>query len=313
MVSRILKILGFYNKHNIGDEAYKLVFPKLFNNQLQFTDKDNADILGGGDVLTHHYLSQIKQPICALSVTASEDISKYKHLIKHVIVRDFQSLKFLNEQGIITSYCPDITFLLQPNNNRYLLEKYFKQDKRDLYQKVICVVLNSHLFLRGKTSTEDFINVEKVLIDLAKIMDNTNASFIFLPFCTSMPVDDRIINSYVSLKLKYWQKTIIVYDRLNVQDTLNIINSCDAVISTRLHSSIFSCICQKPFLDITHNHKNKYFLETIERQNWSINIEEFNFNNGKKLLDSLIDIPNDVNLNIIRNQIFKEMADVCVL
>lgn len=305
MDSRVLKVLGFYHKQNIGDEAYKLVFPKLFPKyKLEFLDNGDADILGGGDVLTKHYLSQIKKPIHAISVSASEDIREYKHLIKYAIVRDYHSLNILKEQKIPASYVPDITFLLNPAS--ISLDDYFTD--RHKYKKVISVFLNSYLLERMNNYRQDHLTIEKMLTDLARVADDTNASFLFLSCCTSMPYDDRVINAYLQSKLKFWQKTNVVYHPLSPQEILNIINSSDAIISTRLHSSVFATLCQKPFLDILHNHKNPAFLETIN-YNKSITLDEFNYKDCKRILDDILENkPSLPDLNIMRNQIFKEVA-----
>ncbi|NIQ15589.1 MAG: hypothetical protein GTO02_14685, partial [Candidatus Dadabacteria bacterium] len=52
----MIHVLGWYGHDNVGDEAYKLAFPKLFkNNKFVFGEiikgKPEKIILGGGDVL----------------------------------------------------------------------------------------------------------------------------------------------------------------------------------------------------------------------------------------------------------------------
>jgi polysaccharide pyruvyl transferase WcaK-like protein len=80
----------------------------------------------------------------------------------------------------------------------------------------------------------------------------------------------------------------MIYNELDVQETLDIISASDAVVSTRLHSSIFSCATETPFLDITHSHKNKYFLETIKYEKASVGYEDFNIAKAKLILKNAI-------------------------
>src|SRR5207249_4018803 len=105
----------------------------------------------------------------------------------------------------------------------------------------------------------DFVDFTKFSYDLAWVSDNTACSFVFMPFGTEMPHDDRTSNAFVSSRIKFWQKNSVIYDKLTVQETLDLVSACDAMISTRLHSSIFSVLAGVPLLDVTHNHKNKWF------------------------------------------------------
>ena len=60
-----------------------------------------------------------------------------------------------------------------------------------------------------------------------------------------MPWDDRVSNGMVASFCKFWKKNVVLYDELEVQDALDIISAADVVISSRLHSTIFSCFRQQ--------------------------------------------------------------------
>ena len=47
-----------------------------------------------------------------------------------------------------------------------------------------------------------------------------------------------------------------------------MIAACDVVISSRLHSMIFSTIAGVPFIDLTHHDKTRYYMKTMD-VNWS--------------------------------------------
>lgn len=76
-LSLSLKVVGYYNHYNIGDEQYKTSFTQLFNQYLplgvdykidfvgcdslshySFSDTD-VIVVGGGDVLNDYFLDQI--------------------------------------------------------------------------------------------------------------------------------------------------------------------------------------------------------------------------------------------------------------
>ena len=56
--------------------------------------------------------------------------------------------------------------------------------------------------------------------------------------------------------------TIVPY-LSNVQETWNEISSCNLMISTRLHASIFACYAQVPFFLIEYHEKCSDFLSDV--------------------------------------------------
>ena len=63
-------VLGWYGKHNIGDESYKLAIPKLFPEaSVTFSDyidkklieKNDQFIMGGGDIISPKFLQEFNK------------------------------------------------------------------------------------------------------------------------------------------------------------------------------------------------------------------------------------------------------------
>jgi polysaccharide pyruvyl transferase WcaK-like protein len=315
-LNHLVNVVGWYNSNNIGDESYKLSFPKVFSNySFRFSHKPienlKSYILGGGDILSASYIKDFKifenKSIFSASFSAQQDLSGFKN----IFLRDNRSIKLALSLGYNAQYCPDFAFILDYNveNGKALIKKLFKN--ADLYTKVIVVVVNGYLLPtnRNLTETIDFL---KFYADLAKVVDNTSASFIFLPFGYSLPADDRVSNSFIASKCKFHQKNVIIYEEIGVQDTLDIIAASDAVISTRLHSTIFSCVTATPFLDITHNHKNSAFLETNNLEKYSIKYNNFNFDSCIERLHSIINsnnITEELNMfSLQQKQLIKSMT-----
>lgn len=280
-------ILGWYNHHNIGDESYKITFSKFFNQKYDLYFNDNQDhyhdflVIGGGDIFSGSFTEAIIQspkPSLAISVTLPlEPNQTALNKLHKILVRDSISYNLIKDMNN-SYFCPDLGFLLESNKycGKQLIKKYFEFEKRDLYKNVITVITNSHLIAKPHDELPKDILFKNFSLKLAQICDTTNASFLFLPFSTQMPWDDRISNSIVANQCKFWKKNLVIYDRLSVQDTLDIIGASNAIISMRLHSSIFSCVSSVPFIDITHNHKNKRLLNDLDLLDLSIDYKNIN-------------------------------------
>lgn len=285
-------VLGWYNHGNIGDEAYKIAFPKIFPNQkFTFTDvlPNNCErvFLGGGDVLQKYFLDQLKQtkaPKYAMSINMK--CNETRHYID------------MFDKMFIRNICPstdklfpvaDFAFVLEPNFERgkELIKKMFQQHKAELYEKVIVIVMNAYLCSDEATLARDHITFDKVCYDLARIMDNTQASFLLLPFGNGFPHNDRLANSALYAKCKFWKKNVILYNELSVQNTLDVVSAANMLIGTRLHASIFACIGGTPFIDLTHHDKTQLFLESINKD-WGVNYWNFNTERLKILMTDFL-------------------------
>lgn len=283
-------ILGWFGHHNIGDEQYKSSFVKLFpQHHLTFTDvikashleKCEAIILGGGNVIRTGFLDQLKKinkKIDIYAMSAGIEEPQDLRIFKKVYGRDRQTLELAAQQGVPHEWMPDIALTMTPNKQNGLdwIKQGFANETQDLYSKVVTVIVNGYM-VNGQLGqlARDAFSFLKFSYDFARVLDETSASFIFLPFGTQIPYDDRVANTWVAAKCKYWKKNLLVYDRLSPQTTLDIIAASDAVISSRLHSSIFSFVGGTPFVDITHHSKNALFLEMINQQQNSVNFWNF--------------------------------------
>lgn len=309
-----ISVLGFYNKKNLGDESYKISIPLLFPEyKFKFSDDANnlsgCDILfiGGGDVLHEPILKQIigwKVKKIALSVTVTE--SSCFDLIKKldkVFVRDLKSLKVLRDHDIRGSYLPEFGLILfgnKDNGNKILRDKLSIRKGR-----VIPVIMNAHL-ISGSPDifARDFINFHKVCYDFASVIDETDASFVFIPFSIKEPWNDLVPNYWLSSKCKWYNKNLIISTN-EIQDTLDIFAASDLIISQRFHSTIFAISNKKPFIDITHHDKNLGFLETMGLTERSINYWRFDIDKMKNLINKPINLDSILQeqLNLLKKEL----------
>jgi hypothetical protein len=163
-----IHVLGWYDtptsatlKMNIGDESYKLSFPKLFpEHEFVFCDtlkgiEPETVILGGGDVLYPSFINQIKTSKAKQKYAFSVNINNndYLSLFDRVISRNYYDN---------VEYCPDFAFALEANKERgkTIINNLFEQHKCELYENVIVLVMNNYLATKENSLSRDHINFE---------------------------------------------------------------------------------------------------------------------------------------------------------
>lgn len=309
----LINVVGWYDKNNIGDESYKIGFRKLWHtHDFKFTDSPIPDadsyIMGGGDIvcptLLDKFVSIKNKHLLSVSFPVHAD-KKAVSSFKNIWVRDEYSSQNASALDLKHDTVPDVAFMLEPDpkKGRRIISERFASENRDLYSTKIIVVINAHISSSHDSLAYKYANFEHFSWQLANFCDHYPASFVFVPFGTSSPWDDRFAISNVASKCKFWKKNYVFYDRLSVQDTLNMVSGADMAISTRLHSSIFSTIGATPFVDILHNHKNPNFLKSIGKSNYGISYGSFNKEELRKKLDYLsLNLKTEANsLREIRN------------
>lgn len=298
-------ILGWYNHENVGDEAYKIAFPKLFKtDKFTFGEEIKGNpstiVLGGGDVLRPTFFNKLtafpNTKKYAMSVNLrKEDLEPKLDQFEKVFSRNYVDHKLSKVQ-----FCPDFAFALEANahHGKELVKQIFNKNNSDLYSNLIIIVMNSFLCKREKSLARDYIAFDKICYDLGKLMDNTPASFLLVPFGNGFPENDRVSNAFLYANSKFWKKNVLLFDKLSVQDTLDIFAAADAAISTRLHSGIFSTIAGTPFLDLCHHSKSSLYMEFIGKQDWCLNFWHFDYFKAITMIKEFL-----ANKEFYRNQV----------
>lgn len=300
-------VYGWYGKDNIGDESYKLSFPRLFtNHELTFTEKltdelvagHDAIILGGGNILNKHHLNRLKPyagkvPMVAFSVGHTDDIEfSDLGMFSQIFVRDFKALSRLRAQDVTCCYCPDAAFSFEPDveRGRMIMHRLISEEVIDPQKNTVGVIINGHLAGHGQEGLgRDMFRFQTFAYDMANILDRLDVNCIFLSMMARPPWDDRTAGGWVSSRCRRWNKNVVIYDRWGVQDTLDVMSALDAVVSTRLHSSIFATLSGVPFIDIWHHDKNLSYLETVGRLGWAIPFWDFSRERTHELLSGLLE------------------------
>ena len=138
-------VLGYYNRKNLGDEYFKYIFNKIFEdhiisffepNKINFIPS-STDILicGGGDIITDYFTKHIiklkyeyektnnkKIPTFAMSIGITypneiiENNPYFLDIFDHIIVRSKHDYKLLSKRYNNISYLPDAIFIDKQHN-----------------------------------------------------------------------------------------------------------------------------------------------------------------------------------------------------
>lgn len=272
-------VYGWYGHGNIGDESYKLSFCHVWpEHQFTFSDKpdNNATydlcIIGGGDVVRPEALKATEKLLCpriALSVTITEQsLCEDLRKLKHIYVRDGKSAEVLRKYNYLNyTYLPDISTCLKGDKargNNVILKNYV-DNGLVLHSEVCVVIMNAHLMGTYDKKFYDRITFEKLVGDMASLMDKKATSFLFLPLSTKFPWDDRVSNGIVQSNVKKFNKNAVIYNPLSVQDTIDIIAASDLVITTRFHGLIFGIGNNISTVTLSFHDKFSGFCETINQ------------------------------------------------
>ncbi len=278
---RIL-VFGWYGHGNVGDESFKDGFLKVWKNRdFTFIDRVTDDVLstqaqydlciiGGGDIINEKNINQLKQITCkkiAMSVTiTANSLFKDIEILDYIYVRDLMSLKVLQDYGFKNcEYIPDIALCLKGDKDKgkVLIEELFKKSGSNQRKKVYTIVINAHLQGNSQTSHKNKNMFNKYVDDTVEVLDSTDASFLFLPYSTSLPWDDRVTNAWVNSHCKLYKKNCVIYDKLSVKDTLDIIAASDMIITSRFHGLIYGITHNIPTVTISFHDKTAGFANTI--------------------------------------------------
>lgn len=290
-----LKVIGYYNHSNIGDEQYKETFTKIFKEylkceyKLEFIECDkicnynfskrDIIILGGGDVLNQYFLDKINKKfkkgehlILAVSVGLPyiETLIKTNQLdiIDYIFLRTTVDLdlfkKYFFDNRIF--YLPDLSYLLieqseQNNEGLYQIEEHKKQGK-----KIVTFCLSRHIY--NKNYKQEYEKIIKCFSKLCSIFTTMNYHIVFLPFNTSLSNDhendiiihnDVLNNSFLCLN-----DVTFIDKQLKTNQVLDVLNNTDLCIAMRFHACLFSIYTHTPFLAIYTTRKIKNLVKEME-------------------------------------------------
>lgn len=296
-MSLSLKVIGYYNHQNAGDEQYKETFVKLFDTYLRseyiidFLDCDKIHeydfkkhdiiILGGGDVLNNYFLDKINKRfkrgehlILAVSVglpyietlikTNKMDIIDYIFLRTKVDLDLFK--KYFFEDRIF--YLPDLSYILTNetcslDENDNIIQEI--QQLKNNGKKIIAFCLSRHIY--NKRREKEYYEIVKCFAEFSKYLIDLNYHIVFLPFNTSnvnFNHNDIFIHNDVRNFLIQKTNYIFIEKQLRSINILKILELSDMCIAMRFHAVLFSFYTHTPVIPIYTTRKIKNLVKEFK-------------------------------------------------
>lgn len=271
-----LSIVGWYGKNNVGDEAFRTVFRKFFQQQIlefvtppQLCSAFDALILGGGAVASPFYLEKLPTgPKYAIGIDLayeSEADLLAKYDFKSIYVRTKTDKFSLQNKVSCPVYdMPDLAFYLKPLNNT--TSKYKKHTTRKTVGVLVTDYVNPAIDrpydLFGERSWDFKFKLAAELDNLWK----EGYEVLLIPCSTGGYGDDRRINFDLAAFMKYPPTNIL--ETLLPQEMIDLISGCDFTICQRFHAHIFSIIANVPFVSVELTRKVKLLLQENNLSHW---------------------------------------------
>lgn len=315
-------IIGYYDRSNLGDESYKITFPKYFpnfnftfisiddckNKLSSFYDDFDGIIVGGGDLFNDyfyniydHILEHFKKIKIAVSVGIPFSPNfKYLRHFDHVFIRNYEDLRSVQKMIGSTKvhFMPDLAFTLTVPKHIHPVDNCKKK----------CGV-----FLINNLIKFPFVvsNLEKLLLLISNDYD-----LIFYRFnYSNNSDDDQFINNLISRNLidKYHVPIIVDNQQYTVDCMLESISRLDFAICLRFHSHIFCMLNDVPFMSISSTKKTKSLMNYAKLSNYQYCIKLNGYGTPVGCnLDDMINIyyHSKNNLNFLKSGI-KQFVDRC--
>ena len=264
----LIDIVGWHDKHNAGDEAFKLGFETFFHkHKLNYVtpptiaNRGEIVVLGGGAVVSPYYLNSIprdNRPLFALGVGIayeSEIDLMVDRNFKYVMVRngsDVEAIKAKLSCPVVGM--PDLAFLHRCGYN--LAPE----------PKTAVILVTDYINPAIDRPTKEFANTAFDFNQkMAKICDkliNDDWRLTFLPCSTGGYGDDRRAALEIMAFMKHpYTDVVNVMETKSPEEMIDIIASHSLAINMRFHAHIFSMIAGTPFVSIGLTRKVDLLLK----------------------------------------------------
>lgn len=287
-------VLGFYDRANIGDEAYKRAFPQILGEKpiLDFKCTDDvtstmnissydAVLCGGGDIINQYFVDKIRAiksceynirvPFYALSVGIPyASNARFLDIFDHVFMRsktDYDlAVAIVGEKN--ASFTPDAVFALKPvpvtkaDNNSYniavcIAKPVFGKDKGD-------VLINKYA-----DYLEKIVVTQRVLRDTCVPPIARVCTVHLFAFNMSQNINENDVELNLVLEGLLKQKNIEVVNHTEKEYTnpafmIKAFATMDFCVCMRYHSAIFAIMAGKPFTCTFISQKIKNLLQDVK-------------------------------------------------
>lgn len=255
----LINIIGWYNEKNAGDEAFRMVFDRLFyDHDLVYSKSVLAEadriVFGGGGVMCKSYLDSLgSRSAYAIGVDVHLNGFEYERLramdFKTIIVRSVEYAKIAQRQGWAEiSYAPDIAFALDYPRTSFIKNR-------------IGIILTHELSDHGE---KEIIKFLQHLLDIGKTP-------ILIAMYNGVIKPDIETMGRVG---KYFNKDIDFHVNCSPIAVMGSISSCEFLLSMRFHGSVFAAAMGVPFLSLANKGKHSLFCEQEGKPDCFLNLSD---------------------------------------
>lgn len=104
------------------------------------------------------------------------------------------------------------------------------------------------------------LKLPDILIEVSeKIKKELDVNIVFIPFHNRQ--DNKLIDK---IEGKISKGTIVVKEKLGVEEMLSLISNFDLLIGCRLHSLIFASVAQTPVMAVSYDPKIDYYMDVLK-------------------------------------------------
>ena len=325
MAKKIL-VIGYYNKFNHGDDAYKYVFPLFFPNnsnyEFKFTSTDDinntpmneydAIIVGGGDIINDYFhkiikdkIKDLKVPKIAVSIGIPfPNLITYEYFgyFDHVFIRNLEDVRKL--QKVIGShrahFIPDITFLYEKPMIVSASARNISEHKSESKNKKCGIFLVGNMIRYPNFMKYMSYLISKLLLsyDIILYCFDTAEDIKISLECRSKAYENKPKKNLFDKECPPDIKHQITVDTFTykTQQMLSIMSELDFAVCMKYHAHVFCMILNIPFMSISSSRKTRSLMKQA-------NLSEYQYK--IPLVDKYCDP--------IDNQIFyKNMKDILI-
>lgn len=271
-----LTLLGWYHRHNSGDEAFKRVHAALFpdldlewvNDSTPLAPRKRLWVLGAGDVLKDFYLKRVPgtDPFfvygCGVAGEGEIDfLQRNRDRLLGVWLRNAGDAERIAALGLPCRYSPDIVFQLRGR----LRDRPGEDPAGPLRRKrlVVLVSANAAQDAGRRGDLRRVFYYEYLKRELAHLCDYLSAFYdvVLYPLSTDRNDDDHLFALEVAREMSHPQRPLVLPGDDSLEDTVAMIRHAGLVLTMKFHGVVFAILSGVPFINIGLSRKTQLLCQ----------------------------------------------------